>query len=227
MHERLVRKLKESQRRFPADTSLEGITFLNNKKINGELYGMLQALAQSPFTGNGPSKADTIVYKKDLPTQAVMCEKLGIKSPKTIRAHFAQLIETGYVVEDEQRKCYILPEKEDMYLLVPLTTSQYLWDNCQEHVVKLYVYLGQRYKYVQSMGRRYYDFTLAELGEHLGIGVKNHAEAYRVIRNALLLLKNSGLIEYEEVYVDKVPHQRLSDFSFTVRNIDEVILDSQ
>ena len=41
--------MKESQRRFPADTSLEGITFLNNKKINGELYGMLQALAQSPF----------------------------------------------------------------------------------------------------------------------------------------------------------------------------------
>lgn len=93
-----------------------------------------------------------------------------------------------------------------MYLLVPLATSQYLWDNCKEHVIKLYVYLGQRYKYIQSLGRSYYDFTLAELGEHLGIGVKNHAEAYRVIRNALLLLKNSGLIEYDEVYVDKVPH---------------------
>ena len=188
---------------------------------------MLQALSQSPFSNNKGTKSDTIVYKKDLPTQAVICEKLGIKSPKTIRTHFAQLIEAGYVVDDVQRKCYVLPEKEDMYLLVPLTTSQYLWDNCQEHVVKLYVYLGQRYKYVQSMGRDSYDFTLAELGEHIGVGVKNHAEAYRVIRNALLLLKNSGLIDFEEVYVNKVPYQRLKDFSFTVRNIEEVISDSQ
>lgn len=188
---------------------------------------MLQSLSQSPFSNGRGTKGDTIVYKKDLPTQAVMCERLGLKSPKTVRAHFTQLIEAGYVIDDEERKCYILPEKEDMYLLVPLATSQYLWDNCKEHVVKLYVYLGQRYKYVQSIGRNTYDFTLAELGEHIGVGVKNHTEAYRVIRNALLLLKNSGLIDFEEVYVNKVPYQRLNSFSFTVQNIEQVISDSQ
>jgi biotin operon repressor len=117
-----VRKLSESQRRFPANTSLDSITFLNNKKINGELYGMFQSMAQSPFGRKG-DKNDTVVYKKDLPTQSEICAKLNMKSPKTLRAHITQLIETGYLIEDEKNKCYILPEKEDMYLLVPLTTS--------------------------------------------------------------------------------------------------------
>lgn len=180
---------------------------------------MFQALAESPFDDKG-KKGKTIVYKKNLPKQAEICEKLGIKSPKTIRAHLAQLIESGYLVEDEKNKCYVLPEKEDMYLLVPLNTSQYLWDNCKEHVVKLYVYLGQRFKYVQDIGKGYYDFTMAELGEHIGVGVKNHTEAYRVLNNALLLLKNSGLIEYEEVYINKIPYRRLSNFSFIVKNME-------
>lgn len=62
----MVKKLIETQRRFPADTSLESITFLNNKKINGELYGMFQALSKSPF-GQGGKRGDTVVYKKDMP----------------------------------------------------------------------------------------------------------------------------------------------------------------
>lgn len=180
---------------------------------------MFQSLAQSPFDRKGEKRA-TIVYKKDIPTQAVICEKLNMRSPKTLRAHITQLIEAGYLVEDEKNKCYILPEKEDMYLLVPLSTSQYLWDNCKEHVIKLYIYLGQRYKYAQNLGKGYYDFTIAELGDHLGIGVKNHTEAYRVMNNALVLLKNSGLVNYEEVYVNKIPYKRLSDFSFEVQGLD-------
>ena len=187
---------------------------------------MFQALADSPFDSKG-KRGKTIVYKKDLPKQSDICQKLEIKSPKTLRAHLAQLIEAGYLIEDEENKCYILPEKEDMYLLVPLETSQYLWDNCKEHVVKLYVYLGQRFKYAQEIGKVYYDFTMTELGEHIGVGVKNHTDAYRVLNNALLLLANSGLITYEEVYVNKIPYRRLSDFSFVVKNIEWVKMDSQ
>lgn len=70
------------------------------------------------------------------------------------------------------------------------------------------------------MSKGYYDFTMVELGEHLGVGVKNHADAYRIMNNALLLLKNSGLIDYEEVYVNKVPYKRLVDFSFIVKGLD-------
>lgn len=50
--------------------------------------------------------------------------------------------------------------------------------------------------------------------------MKNHAEAYRIMNNALVLLKNSGLIDYEEVYVNKVPYKRLNWFGFEVKGLD-------
>lgn len=44
------------------------------------------------------------------------------------------------MIDKEDR--YILPRKEDFYFLIPLKTLQYLNDNCKEHVIKIYVYLG-------------------------------------------------------------------------------------
>jgi hypothetical protein len=35
---------------------------------------------------------------------------------------------------------------------------------------------------------RDYVFTLEEIGEHIGIAVKNHSAGYRVVKNALDLL---------------------------------------
>ena len=184
---------------------------------------MFQALAQSPFDRLG-KKGKTFVNKKDLPSQSEICKKLDIKSPKTLRNHLAQLISAGYLIEDEENKRYILPELENMYLMIPLITTQYLWDSCREHVFKIYVYLGQRYKYSQSIGKNYYDFTLNELGEHLGIGIKNHSEVYRVFNNTLQLLKDVELIDFEEVYINKVPYKRLTNFSFYTRGVK---MDSQ
>lgn len=37
---------------------------------------------------------------------------------------------------------YRLPEIEDIYFLIPLDTLKYLNNNCKEHVIKIYVYLG-------------------------------------------------------------------------------------
>lgn len=45
------------------------------------------------------------------------------------------------------------------------------------------------------MGKQY-EFTLEELGTHIGIGIKNHVKQYEVVNNALELLYNSGLITY-------------------------------
>ena len=49
-------------KRFPADTTLEQSTFLNNKKINAELYALLMSFSFPD------EKKRTIVRKKDLPT---------------------------------------------------------------------------------------------------------------------------------------------------------------
>lgn len=84
---------------------------------------------------------------------------------------------------------------ENIYFLIPLKTLKYLNDNCKEHVIKIYVYLGQRYKWALEKGIMY-EFTLEELGNHIGIKVKNNSRGYEVINNALELLSNSGLIDY-------------------------------
>ena len=118
---------------------------------------------------------------------------MGIKSPKTLRSHLNYLIELGYIIEEGDK--YILPEMENIYFLIPLKTLQYLNDNCKEHIIKIYVYLGQKYKWALFKGT-IYEFTLEELGHHIGIKVKNNSRGYEVLNNALDLLDNSGLIEY-------------------------------
>lgn len=145
-----------------------------------------------------------------MPAQSKICEILGIKSPKTLRTHLNNLIEEGYVVDASDR--YVLPLAEDIYFLIPLSTLQYLNDNCRDHVIKIYIYLGQKYKYALSKGEPYV-FTLEELGEHVGIKVKNNSRAYAVINNALKLLENSGLIEYVEYFDGQSQRKKLLKFS--------------
>lgn len=199
------------QKRFPADTVLSYQTFLNDKKINGELYALMQRYSKYEVLDKDKNKFRTYVMKKDLPSQKVIMEALDIKSPKTLKAHINYLLEQGYIVEGD--KYYDLPEKEDIYFLIPLETLQYLNDNCKEHVIKIYIYLGQRYKMVEQEDRDYV-FTLEEIGEHIGIAVKNHSAGYRVVKNALDLLQNSGLIDYVGYFDGVSQKKKLREFSF-------------
>lgn len=203
------------QKRFPADTILDYQTFLNDKKINGELYALLQRYSRYEVIDKKNNIFRTYVLKKELPSQKVMSELLGISSPKTLKAHFDYLISKGYVVETKIGKdiAYDLPEKENIYLLIPLETLQYLNDNCREHVIKIYIYLGQRFKWAQKENREYI-FSLKEIGEHIGLSIKNHSAGYRVINNALDLLQNSGLIEYVSYFDGVSQKKKMRAFSF-------------
>lgn len=199
------------QKRFPANTTLNELTFLNDKKINGELYALLQGLSCYEVIDKETNKFLTYVSKSAVPKQSIMCETLGIKSPKTLRNHLNYLIESGYV-QDRQDK-YILPEMENIYFLIPLKTLKYLNDNCKEHVIKIYVYLGQRYKWALDKGIAY-EFTLEELGNHIGIKVKNNSRGYEIINNALELLSNSGLIDYVSFFDGQMQKKKLTKFSY-------------
>ena len=199
---------KEHRKRFPATVDLDTLTFLNDKKINGELYALLQSISKYTST---EQKRETYILKSDMPKQNKMCEILGIKSPKTLRSHLAYLIERGYIEEESDR--YLLPEKENIYFLIPLNTLRYLSDNCKEHVIKIYVYLGQRYKWAISQGIQY-EFTSEELGEHIGINIKNNSRGYEIINNALDLLYNSGLIDYVSFFDGKCQKKKIIKYSF-------------
>jgi hypothetical protein len=46
-----------------------------------------------------------------------------------------------------------------------------------------------------------YEFSSEELGDNIGLKIKNSSRGYEVINNALTLLSNSGLIDYV-IYFD-------------------------
>lgn len=199
------------QKRFPANTTLNELTFLNDKKVNGELYALLQGLSKYDVIDKGSNKFLTYVQKREIPKQTDICEILGIKSTKTLRTHLNYLIDQGYVTEEDDK--YILPEMESIYFLIPLKTLKYLNDNCKEHVIKIYVYLGQRYKWALERGNMY-EFTLEELGNHIGLKIKNNSRGYEIINNALDLLSNSGLIDYTSFFDGQMQKKKLTKFSY-------------
>lgn len=211
------------QKRFPANTIMEYQTFLNDKRVNGELYALLQRYSRYEVLDKEKNKFRTYVLKKEMPTQKAMAEMLGMSSTKTFKAHFDYLVDQGYIIPKNEGKniIYELPEKEDIYLLIPLETLQYLNDNCREHVIKIYVYLGQRYKMALKENRDYI-FTLEEIGEHIGLGVKNHSLGYRAINHALELLENSGLITYVSYFDGISKKKKLVGFNFEYRRKDKI-----
>ena len=57
----MATKTKTVSKRFPADTTLEELTFLNDKKLDAELYAYLQM-------NSYPAGGETVVFKRDLKT---------------------------------------------------------------------------------------------------------------------------------------------------------------
>lgn len=199
------------KKRFPANTTLEIPTFLNGKKVDGELYAYLQSISIH-------DEGITYVLKKNMPTQEKICKIIKVKSPKTLRTHMQDLKDRKLIVDEEDR--YILPPQEDIYFLIPLKTLRFLMDNCKDHVMKIYVYLGQRWKWSQ-VRKEPYNFTYRELAKHTGATGRNEDLINQKIKNALELLVITELIDYEEIYIEKVPYKRLTNFSFEYKTINK------
>lgn len=195
--------IKDVQKRFPADVTLEELTFLNDKKIDAEIYTYFQICSY-------PKDGETRAYKKDLGTQKEICEILKTcgksMSVMTYQRHLKYLIEAGYVIE--KKEYYVLPPKENSYLLLPLRTLKFIQRTLKKPVNKVYAYLGQRWKYKQG-----YLFTRQELAEHTGMKLDNNSEAYETINDYLDNLRNNGLIDFEQVYYNKIPYLKLTDWS--------------
>lgn len=166
--------------------TLKELTFLNDKKIDAELYALFQSLSKC-------EDGVTYVYKWDIPKQTEICSLVGVKSAKTYRAHLAYLIETKYLIEEEER--YRLPNVESIYLLLPLPTLQYMKDVFKDSVVKVYIYLGQKWK--NNIDK---EFTYEEIASHVGIKIAGNSRGYEQIRNMLNVLTNTGLIAVSKEY---------------------------
>ena len=191
-------------KRFPANTSLNEETFLNDKKVNAELYAFLIAYSYPD------EQKRTITRKADLPTQAQICDKIDIKSTTTYRTHLKYLIEKGYIEDDGE---FFIFTKKDIYFDIPLDTVQYLNDTVKESVYKAYIYLGQRNKFKPG-----YIFTLQELAEHTGIKIKGHSREYTELRNILRCLEIHGLVKTQMIQQGTTYRMKIIDFSYHIKD---------
>lgn len=86
------------EKHFPADTSMEILTFLNNKNIDGRLYAYLQSKSMPiMIEKDGIKNYETRVDKFEIGSQSDFCKAVKIKSTKTLRKYLNILINTGYV----------------------------------------------------------------------------------------------------------------------------------
>ena len=192
--------MSKIQKRFPADTTLDTVTFLNDPKVDAELYAYFQSMSYpDPETGT------TRVEKSKLPNQETIAkEVLHRSSRNTVGNHLKYLKEQGYVVDCGTY--YELPQCEDIYFKVPLDLLDYFLDTVRESVVKTYIYLGQRYNYKPKE----YIFTIKEIAEHTGM---NYNRQSKSISNYIDILERLGLITVARFYEGKTPQMRLVSFS--------------
>lgn len=188
-------------KKFPSDIKLDALTFLNDKKIDAELYAYLMSISRGEKKEN---KEQTIVYKSDLPNQTKIAEILHLKARQTVSAHFKYLIEQKYIIEEKDK--YILLNPEKYYFKIPLETLQYLIDTVKETVIKVYIYLGVCNEYKPSG----YNFTIKEICTHLGLNYQNNSTR---IRNILDILEKLNLITFKILYDEKdMPYFQLCNF---------------
>lgn len=175
------------------------LTFLNDAKVNGELYAFL--LSKSI----GEDK-QTIVYKKFLPSmQEIASEVLQCKSRSTAYSSFNYLIEKEYLVDQGE---YYIIRRESPYFSISQDLLEYLVDTLKQPVIKTYVYLGIRNSYKPNQ----YVFTIKEICEHLGLNY-SYSKNRDKISNYLTCLAEQGLITVVNFRDGKVPKMRLIGFS--------------
>lgn len=221
---------KGYEKRFPADTTLEKLTFLNNKKIDGELYAYLQSISKFDPIENGKNMEAkekiqyccTYILKKDMPTQKQLADVIHV-TEKTLRAHLKELIDQGFLQKCEDRKeiVYYLPMCEDMYFMIPLETLRYFHNTATPGVIKAYIYLGMRWQQVEyerqhGRYRENYSFTYKEIGQHLGIQAETNKKNLETVRDIITCLVNNKFIEYENYFDGITTRKRLIKFRLEV-----------
>lgn len=189
------------------------LTFLNDSKVDAELYAYLLSISVVV-------NKETRTYKKDmLSIKQISTEVLQVKSRQTVYNHLKYLLEQDYITDKDEY--YLINNKQAPYLKLPLDLIKYFSDNLKEAVLKVYIYLGQRYNFKPET----YEFTIKELCEHLGLNynVKRNRER---ISNTLSILSDVGLIEYKIFKQDNLTFKmKLIHFSAQKpkNNLDQIV----
>lgn len=184
-------------------------TYTASKKYNDLLYGVLQEMSQ--VTEEGGVKIRYIVEKD------VSYSQLGVRlglTRQTVSTKFKNLISLGLIVEDSERKRFILKQLDQTDgSLIPFKTLKILNNTLSHNAISTFVYLLNRFI---AAGEIPYVVTLKQVKEFIGIAASTSSND-DIVTDIFQVLKLIGLIDYGKVYDDDYKSY------FTVKSVRNVI----
>lgn len=177
--------------------------FMNDKKTHDTVWGILQCRSylntdNKRFVYMFNAKADTIADELN----SIRSKSI---SNKTVRNTLQLYKDLGLITEGKTKlkdksievDCYFLNDSFTVFKLIPKDTLRFLLNTATDNVIKVYVYLINKYEWKQQT-KEQYNFSLKELC--LAIGYKENQNSRDMIKDILKSLKNNGLIDYIETY---------------------------
>lgn len=183
----------------------------NQKNVNDWIYGYFQSIS---YVDNNNI---TFVYKSainqtELASKAPLNDSGKQPSKSKISRDIQKLIKLGFIKETKVVglqgnlvDAYELPfEENQLFKFIPLETLIYLLDVGSQYLIKIYVYLLNKFQWKVRLGE-YYNFTYKELiTECLGMKSVTNTRDYTTIRNCL-----DSLIKQKFITLD-VEHKRIN-----------------
>lgn len=154
-----------------------------NNKVDDKIYTYLICLS------SGDSEKNTVIFKKDMPTNKQIAEALGMTQRK-VNIGMKHLKELNLIEYNERKEIVII--RQENFKLIPLNLLCYL-AKLPKNTVKIFTYLLNKYEWYGKNGRNY-NFTIKELIEATGRVATRKKEVYEEITNILNLLHESKLI---------------------------------
>ena len=186
------------KKRFSTDVSLDYTTFLNDKKISGEIYAYL--LAKSIVETQPDGTKRTLCPKEAVnKTQLADDKVFGDITRQTIGNRINKLAERGYITIDN-KKGYYLNIPTQRYKDIPIETLEYLITIFKAPVIRVYLFLGARQEWAQKEYHRNYNFTKEDLIQHCGINIHQRQE-YKTVDMILTALNQAGLISTRRIEI--------------------------
>ncbi|MBO3320264.1 hypothetical protein CYK62_11125 [Clostridium perfringens] len=200
----------------------------NKKSVNDWLYGYLQSISYVD------ENKKTFVYKEhvnqsELVEKAPKNDKGKSPSKSKISRDFNKLIALGFIKETKviglngnMVPAYELPyDKQELYKLIPLDTLIYLLDIGSKYLIKIYIYLLNKFQWKIKSGE-YYNFSYKELiRECLGMKSTTNSRDYTIVRNCLDALIKLKMLElgtdYNRINGQLTTHFKLLSVKKTIK----------
>lgn len=167
-------------------------TYTASKKYNDLLYGVLQEMSE---LADECGIKVRYVMEKDI-SYSQLGVRLGL-TRQTVSTKFKNLISLGLIVEDIERKRYILKELDQTSgSLIPFKTLKVLNNTLSHNAISTYVYLLNRFI---AAGEIPYVVTLKQVKEFIGIAASTSSND-EIVTDIFQVLKLIGLIDYGKVF---------------------------